>query len=130
MQARKLPDKTSRTLAGVLALALILAGAALALAALQAQKAPPAEKKDSRAVLFTGFKKAEVAKTEQKGTTVTAGAKGLGGPQEAETIAKSTAPSSARDLVNRMASAKPSPQEMQAFLAEGKLATERKGGSQ
>lgn len=130
MQTRKLPDKTSRALAGVLALALILAGAALALAALQAQKAPPAEKKDSRAVLFTGFKKAEVAKTEQRSTTVTAGTKGLGGPEEAETIAKTPTEGSARELVGRMASAKASPQEMQVFLTEGKLSTERKGGSQ
>jgi len=126
MQARKLPDKTSRALAGVLAAALILAGAALALAALQAQKAPPAEKKDSRAVLFTGFKKAEVAKTEQKGTTVTAGAKGI----EGKAIAAQAVTSDARDKVARIASAKPSPQEMQAFLQEGKLSTQPKGGAQ
>lgn len=126
MQARRLPDKTFRALACVLAAALILAGAAAALAALQAQKGKPEEKKDSRTVLFTGFKKAEVQKTEQRGTTVTAGAKSIDG----KAIAAQSISEDARQKVARTASAKPSPQEMQAFLAEGKLSTERKGGSE
>lgn len=128
MRARMLPNKTFRAVARVLAALLGLAVAAVALAAMQAQKQEKKEeKKDTRAVLFTGFKKAEVQKTEQRGTTVSAGARGVG---EGKQIGGTAVSAPDRDKVARMASAKPSPQEMQAFIEEGKLSTQRKGGSQ
>lgn len=91
------------------------------------KKAAPEEKKQGGG-LFGGVRSVtSFKKTEDKELSASAGAKGVG---EGKDIGKATVTAADREKVEKMASAKPSKSELQAFLKEGKLATERKGGGQ
>ncbi len=138
MQARRLPRKAYLALACVLT-ALLCAGTAAALfaaaeAATQAkkqEKEKEPEKKEEKkqgGALFSGFKKTTgMEGREEKRATASAGAKGVG---EGKEIGNAAASSTDRSKVASMEAAKPSKEEMAAFLQEGKLASARKGGGQ
>ncbi len=131
MQTRINPRKAALALACMVAAALLASGWAPLPAPQQQQKQDkekqkPEEKKDSG--LFTGFKKVTGSeKSEEKQATASAGAKGVG---EGKSIGNVPASAADRTKVARMESARPSQEEMNAFLQEGKLSKERKGGSQ
>ncbi len=136
MQARMLPAKACLALACLLALALVAAGAAgpASAAAQQPQQEQKDKDKDKEKQqekkgggLFGGFKRVTgMEKGEEKRATASAGTKGVG--QEGRMVGAVSVSAADREKVERMASAMPSPQEMKAFLEEGKLSTQRKGG--
>lgn len=129
------PHRASLTLAFVLAAALFSYHAAGLPAAQQPQqqekdKDKKDEKKDEKkdAGLFTGFHKVTgMEKSQEKQATVSAGARGMG---EGKDIGNVPVSGDGRTKVSRMEAAKPTPQEMEAFLKEGKLSTARKGDNQ
>lgn len=90
------------------------------------------EKKDEKkggGGLFGGFKRLSgSAKSEEKESTVTAGTKGV--DKDGAKIAGATPTSTDRSKVASMEAAKPGKDALNAFLREGKLSTERKGGTQ
>ena len=129
------PHRTILTLACVLAAVLFSCHADGLPAAQQAQqqekdKDKKGEKRDEKkdAALFTGFHKVSgMEKSQEKQATVSAGARGVG---EGKDIGNVSVSGADRAKVSRMEAAKPTSQEMEAFLKEGKLSTSRKGGNQ
>lgn len=90
------------------------------------EKPKPEEKEKKPGGLFGGVRAVTGMKgSEESQLTASAGAKGVG---EGRAIGSAVVGNSDREKVARMASAMPSPAEMKAFLEEGRLSTERKGG--
>ncbi len=88
------------------------------------KEAKPEEKKGG---LFGGMKAVTATRSSNETElTASAGAKGVG---EGDKIGKVKVTAEDRQKVEHMAAAKPSATDLKAFLQEGKLATERKGGS-
>ena len=123
MQVRKLPSRTGLVLACILSFAVATAAV---LAQQQKGKKEQGQKEEKKGGgLFAGFTKA-TGRGEQREATVSAGAKGVG---EGKEIGKSPVSSDARSRVAAMEAAKPSEEEMEAFLKEGNLSPPSKGGS-
>jgi hypothetical protein len=93
----------------------------------QDQKDKPAEKKPGG--IFGGLKSVTSAKSSSETQlTSSGGAKGVG-PGDGKKIAAAKPTAEDRAQVDRIASAAPSPAEMKQFLEQGRLSTEKKGGS-
>ena len=133
MQARKLPSNAGLVLASILA-AMVVAAVATAPKVVpqgkgqKAAKGPEQKEEKEGGGLFSSFRKTTGMKGgEEQRATASAGAKGMG---EGKEIGKSPVSADARSRVAAMEAAKPSEEEMEAFVTEGNLSPASKGGSQ
>ena len=124
MQARKLPSNTGLVLASILAAMVVAAAATAPKLAPQekeekAAKGPEQKEEKKGGGLFSSFRKTTGMKAgEEQRATASAGAKGVG---EGKEIGQSPVSADARSRVAAMEAAKPSEEEMEAFVTEGNL---------
>ena len=138
MQARMLPVPGWLALACVLAAVLLAATSTASQTASQTQQPEKQKKEETKKEetqeeqkgggIFSGFRRLSgTSRTEEKQTTVTAGAKGAK-PGVGKDIGNAEVASADRERVTHMEEAKPSAEEMTAFVQEGKLSPEQPGG--
>ena len=133
MRAQLLPVQTAVAVACLLA-AVIAVAAQQQPAQNQPQgqnpNEPPKEEPKAGGGIFSGFQRlTSTGQTEERSTTVTAGAKGAK-PGVGRDVGDAQPSAEDRARVTSMEQAEPTPEEMDAFYQEGQLSPAQKGASQ